>query len=97
MIVKTGGVEPIDLVALKAQPMQYPEFFVGGAGVECLPGFIQAGAPAFGVEDFGFDLGYWFDVIGIEKEGPQIHWGTRGRCSVVIRLRLSNQLFHQPG
>ena len=44
-----------------------------------MPGFIQAGTPALSVEDFGFDLGHWFDVIGIAKEGPQIHWGARGR------------------
>ena len=47
LVVQAGRVE--DLVELKAQPMQHPEFFVGGAGVESFAGFVQAGTPALAV------------------------------------------------
>ena len=49
LVVQAGRVEPVDLVELKAQPMQHPEFFVGGAGVESFAGFVQAGTSALAV------------------------------------------------
>ena len=56
-------VEPVDLFELKAQSMQHPEFFVGGAGIESFAGLVQAGTPALGVEDFVGDGGHGFVVI----------------------------------
>ena len=36
MVVQKGGVEPIDLVALKAQPVHHPEFLVVGPSMELI-------------------------------------------------------------
>ena len=80
MVVHPGGAEPVNLVELKDCPCDRPAvFFMDGAGVETFAGFVHAGAPAFGVEDFVGDVGHLFDVMRIAKEGPQIHWGARGR------------------